>query len=61
MKHILSTLAFYSQYQGLAGFNAKCASTRRAVQSLEKRGFLKVNWETNQAESTGITFPSQNK
>lgn len=61
MKHILSTLAFYSQYPGWQGFNPKCRSTRRAIVTLEKRGFLEVAWERNQARSRQNCYPQENK
>ncbi len=56
MKHILSTLAFFASNKGLHSFSRSSRPTRRAVKSLERRGFLKVSWDTNQAEFTGKVF-----
>lgn len=56
MKYILSTLAFYAKYQGLHSFSKTDKRTQQAIKSLEKQGYLKVNWPTFQAEHTGKTF-----
>ena len=56
MKHTLATLAFYSKYPGLYSFNKTDEPTKRAIQSLERLGYLKVNWPTFQAEHTGKVF-----
>lgn len=53
MKHILATLAFYAQFQGLHSFDRRNRQTKRAIKSLENAGFLKVHWDTFQAEHTG--------
>ncbi len=55
MKNILSTLAFYASNPGLHSFSKTDRTTKKAIKSLEKRGFLKVN-EFNQAEFTGKVF-----
>ncbi len=56
MKHILATLAFYSAHAGLHSFSKTCRATRNAVKALERRGYLKVHWQFNQAEFTGKVF-----
>lgn len=58
MKNILSTLAFFIKYPGLKSFANWDRGTDQAVKSLEKRNYLKVNWETKQAEYTGLVFCS---
>jgi hypothetical protein len=55
MKHILVTLAFFASNEGLHSF-AKNKQTLNAVKSLEKRRYLKVYWDTFQAEFTGKVF-----
>jgi hypothetical protein len=56
MKHILNSLAFFANNKGLQSFSKTCRATRRAIKSLENKGYLKVSWETNQAEFTGKMF-----
>ena len=56
MKHVLATLSFFSKYQGLHGFNRRSRSTVRAIKSLEKQGYLRVFWDTDQAAHTGKVF-----
>jgi hypothetical protein len=49
----LATLAFFAAYPGLHSFHK---DTSPQVKSLERKGFLKVSWETMQAEFTGKFF-----
>lgn len=61
MKNILVTLAFYVKYSKEnepQSFTRKDRGTKNAIKSLEKRGFLKVDWKLNQAYFTGKTINS---
>lgn len=51
MNNILSALSFYVKNSGWHTF-AKDSSTKKAIKSLEKRGFLEIN-SFNQARYTG--------
>ena len=56
MNNILATLAFFVKTPGWHSFANWDRGTDCAVKSLEKRRFLKVNWDTKQAEYTGKVF-----
>jgi len=54
MKNILNTLAFFvSLGKGNTHSFREDGRTKNAVKSLEKRGFLSVNWDFKQASWTG--------
>ena len=55
-QHRLLTLAFFAKYPGVHAFNRRHTPTMRAVRSLEREGFLRVDWATNCAEFTGLTI-----
>ena len=55
MGHILATLAFFAKYPGRHAF-ARDRATVAAIRSLERRGFLVVDWPTRTAEFTGKVF-----
>jgi len=58
MKNMLSTLAFYAKYNNSwQSFSKYDRATKRAIWSLQKRGFLEVN-QFSQARFTGKTFAS---
>ena len=52
MKHILVTLTFYVKYPGWNSYSKTDRSTKNAIKSLVKRGYLKTN-EFQQAIYTG--------
>jgi len=56
MKNILSTLAFYVSVKERHSYNPKDKATVRAINSLEKQGYLHVNRAFNQAIWTGKTI-----
>ncbi len=56
MKNILATLAFFVKHHGLHSFANWDKGTDNAIKSLEKRNYLKVDWNTKQAEYTGKVF-----
>jgi len=51
----LATLAFFVKYDTL-GWSSFDQSVKRTIEALEKKGFLKVDWETYQARFTGKTW-----
>ena len=55
-QHRLLTLAFFASYPGVHAFDSRAAPTVRAVRSLEREGFLRVDWTAHCAEFTGLTF-----
>ncbi len=55
MKNILMTLVFFVKYPGFHSFANKDKRTNYAVKSLEKRGYLQVDWKIKQAQYTGKT------
>jgi hypothetical protein len=55
MKNILATLAFYARHNVRHSF-AKDRSTVRAIRSLERAGFLTVDWPSRTAFFTGKVF-----
>lgn len=56
MQHILATLAFYVKYPTWHSFSSKCKSTQNAIKSLEKRGYLEVDYKLRMAKYTGKVF-----
>lgn len=56
MKHILATLAFYAKHSNQHHSFANNRTMIRAIKSLEKNGYLKVDWNSNTAIFSGKVF-----
>jgi hypothetical protein len=53
MKTQLATLAFYAKHEGWHMFHK---SMKKTIASLEKKGFLRVEWDLSVATFTGKVF-----
>jgi len=56
MKHILPTLAFYAKYSNQRHAFSKNRAMVAAIKSLERSGFLLVDWPSKTAIFSGKVF-----